>query len=199
VRERQCSIEQTPQVFVRNNCSSEQCDHPVAHASAASNQFVHLVAAMLPAYAPLAEVFAVIRQQVITIFAQALAGAFHDLVRIKPSRLRGAYPNRASLGKLRQRHFFYRTPTQSAHKATVLHDAAVAYVDPMMRVSPAWGQHVRADRRLSLRTQGLIAEPQPPASAGGKAKVIRVHDRGRRSEMLDRRHSIGESLGRFLR
>ena len=53
----------------RGTCSRKQLDQSEQHAPVACRPLVHLMAAMLPTYAPLAEVFAIVREHAVAIFS----------------------------------------------------------------------------------------------------------------------------------
>jgi hypothetical protein len=49
--------------------AAQHADKSVPGSQVAGNQFVHLIAAMLTAHAPFAEVLAIVREQVVAILA----------------------------------------------------------------------------------------------------------------------------------
>jgi len=140
---------------------------------ATENQLIDLIAAMFTPHAPLAEVFAIIRQQVVAILAQARAGPANYFVPVGPTQFLDAKPDRASLSELRKGHLFHRTSTQSAGQASVLHHPSSTHVDAVMRITPTRRHHVRPKGRLQLRIERFIAR-QSAAMAALPSKAMRL-------------------------
>jgi hypothetical protein len=74
-----------------------------------------------------------------------------------------------------------------------------ANVDAMMCVGSPRGHHVRADGRLSPRSEDVVAGQQPAAGAAGEPNATRFHNDHPRSKGADRQDGFGESVGGFLR
>src|SRR5580704_13872969 len=115
---------------------------------------------MLAAHAPLAEVFAIVREHAVAVFPEPQAGSPDHFLLIEPVRSHDTNPDRASMGKSRKRHFLDGPPTQSPRQAAVLNDSASADVDSVMRIAATRSYHVRTERRLTLGIERAIAEPQ---------------------------------------
>ena len=94
--------------------AAKHANKSVPGSQVAGNPFVNLIAAMLTAHTPLAEVLAIVREQVVAILAQPRAGSTGHLVTGGPAGFFEAKPDRASLSELRQGHLFHRTSSQSA-------------------------------------------------------------------------------------
>jgi len=125
-------------------------------AQAASNQLVDLMATMLTADAPFAEVLAIVHQQVIAIFTEPQAGATDHFLGIEPARSLKTDPNCAPLCELGLENLFDWTSAQPAREATVLHDASVAYVYAMVRISETWGDKVCTERWGARRIKCMV-------------------------------------------
>jgi hypothetical protein len=123
---------------------------------AASSQFVDLMATMLTADAPFAEVLAIVHQEVIAIFTKPQAGATDHFLRIERARSLKTDPNSAPLCELGLGNLFDWTSTQAARPAAILHDASVAYIYAMVRIPTTWGDKVRTDSWGSLRIKGIV-------------------------------------------
>ncbi|MGF6651189.1 hypothetical protein OKW34_001751 [Paraburkholderia youngii] len=112
---------------------------------------IHLFAAAFAEQAPRAEVFAVVGQQAIAVFAEAGARAAHcfgtdvDRARRRPNR------HRMASGEARQFDFLDRAAMRGTRKARVVHDAAVAGIDAVMFVAIALRNQMRADRQIDRR------------------------------------------------
>ena len=89
---------------------------------------------MLASHTPLAEMLTVVLEHVITILAESGTSPSNHFRSVSPPKLSGTNPDRAAQGKLRQRHFFYRTSVQAARESAIVHDATPTNVDTVMGI-----------------------------------------------------------------
>jgi hypothetical protein len=73
---------------------------------------VDLVAPRFASYAPFAEVFAVIREDVVAIFAKPRTSSMHDFISVELAWFLETKPDRAPPSELQQSNLFYRPSTQ---------------------------------------------------------------------------------------
>lgn len=118
-----------------------------------TRQRVHLVAAMLTADAPLAEVLAVVPEQVVAVLSESRACTAYHFRAIVQTRLSQANPYFSSLGEPPQRDFLDATVTQSA---AVLQHLTSTGIDPVMRVTATRRDQVCTKRRLSPQFQCFL-------------------------------------------
>lgn len=104
----------------------------------------YLFAAGYAADAPRAEVFAVVGQQVVAIFAEAGAGAVDGLGAEVAGEGFGLDRHGVARGKRFERGFFDRRGLQCVAEAAIVNDAAAAGVDAMMGVAIARRDQVGA-------------------------------------------------------
>ena len=71
-----------------------------------------MVAPRFTSHAPFAEMFAVIREHVVAIFAEPRTSSMHDLILVELVWLLETKPDRAPPSELQQSNLFYRPPTQ---------------------------------------------------------------------------------------
>jgi len=140
--------------------ASQQLDHFEQDAPVTRDAIVDLIAAMLAAHAPLAEVFAIVREHAVAVFPEPLAGSADDFMLVEPVRSHDTNPDWSSLGKLFQGHFLDRPSAQSPRQSAVLHHPACTDVDSVMRVAATRSHHVRTERRLTRGIERAIARPQ---------------------------------------
>jgi len=92
---------------------------------------------VLTVQAPFAEVFAVVAEDSIAVFAEAGARPVRHLDAVEARLTMAAYPDRTSVREARQGNFFHRESAQLAHNGFVVNDVSVTHVDPMMREAPS--------------------------------------------------------------
>jgi hypothetical protein len=103
----------------------------------AGQQRFNLIAARFTAQTPFAEVLAVVRQQPIRVFAYTGACSEDHLCGIELRWHIASAPDWIAAGEASERRFFHRSSTQAACESCVMHDVAVAYVDPVMQITAA--------------------------------------------------------------
>ena len=91
-----------------------QFQQATKYAQTTCGQLVNLVTASLPAYAPLAEVFAVIFQRVVAILTESQAGPMDHILSVEVACLLRPDPDLAPSGKLRKRNLLNWASTQPA-------------------------------------------------------------------------------------
>ncbi len=106
-----------------------------------------LPAAILATQCPSAEMFAVVRQDAIALFAQSRARPLHHFATIEELQLM-SNPDFMAMRELLERNVFHRPAPQSVGKAGVVNDAAIANVDPVVSVEPARADKMRTEWRL---------------------------------------------------
>ena len=112
--------------------------------------FIHLMAARFAANAPLAEMFAVVSQYGVTIFAHSGPCPADDRISIEPSSLRRSDPDGISESEFRQWNLFYRRSAQATRQASVLNDQIVTYINAVMGKATPQCNHVRTQGRLLI-------------------------------------------------
>ena len=136
------------------------------------------------AHAPFAEMFAVIREHVVAIFAKPRTSSMHDFISVELAWILETKPNRAPPSELKQSNLFYRPSTQPKEYSAVLHDPAARVVpDPRCLQGGAGRRRsVQEARRHCRRNLGADAYNPDAASPGvhrGVARALdQAHDRG---------------------
>jgi hypothetical protein len=98
---------------------------------------VYLIAAVLGAKAPFAEVLAVVGQQAIASLPYARTRAPHDFIGIESGRAPVANPKRATVGELLEADLFDRPSAQALHETAVLNDLSAPNIDAVMGITSA--------------------------------------------------------------
>lgn len=112
---------------------------------------------------------AVVRQQSVSLFAQAGARTFQHFATFE-SPFIGADSRSPISCKLRKRYFFHRPPAQSVCKPRVMDDATATDVDSVVFVKGARGDEVSCQLRLLARLERKIG---PSASRLAIAHPLR--------------------------
>src|SRR5262245_49933560 len=114
----------------------------------AGGQRFDLQAAAFSADRPLDEVFAVVGEQPVTVFADARTSTFDDFLaeelRCHPRLDRVSLPEREFF----ERHFLDRKAREKPVEAAVVNDPAIARVHAMMKISPSWRRQVRSEGKI---------------------------------------------------
>ena len=103
---------------------------------------VDLVAPRFASHAPFAEMFAVIREHVVAIFAKPRTSSMHDFISVELAWFPEAKPDWASPSELRQSNLFYRPSTQPEGYSAVLHNPPATHINAVMRITPTRRHHV---------------------------------------------------------
>jgi hypothetical protein len=145
----------------------ERLNKPEPRDSDPAHQRVNLVAAVLTAHAPFAEMLAVVPQHVIALFAEARTGTTNHLAPIVYPCLSGPNPDFPSVREATQRHLL---DTTSAQAASVLQYLASTGVNAVVCVRTARGDDVRPEGRLLSRPERLIARSTTAARTVARRK-----------------------------
>jgi hypothetical protein len=141
---------------------------------------IYLIAPMLAANAPFAEVLTVIGQQVVIVFTCPGTCPMNDFIAIEPRGLLEPDPDWVTLGELRQNNLLHRTAAQAARQTCVLHDLAATHVDTVMGIATTWCNDVRTtggsspvSRSLSRGSANARARADgPPLRVRAEAGVL---------------------------
>ncbi len=114
-------------------------------------QAIDLIASLFRMHTPLAEVLAVVRENVITIFANARHRTLNDLCRVEMGRGFGENPQWTSSRKALDRNGFHRPDTQTTLESAVVHDETAADIDTVMRVARPRAHNVSAGTKRCYR------------------------------------------------
>ena len=120
---------------------------------------------------------AVVRQDPIALFAQARTRPFHHLATIEEWQLI-SNPDFVAMSEILERDIFHRSAPQSAGKAGVVNDAAVADVNPMVTVEPARGDEMRTESRLFSGPQDEITRAEALVTEAGAAQIVFCPEHG---------------------
>ena len=101
--------------------------------------------------APLAEVFAVVANDVISILAKPTARATNHIFPVEARIRICAYGDGPATGKFRQRHLFYRSAVEAADDTRVMDDPAMTHIKAVMDVAAARRDEMRGQWRLFSR------------------------------------------------
>lgn len=142
---------------------------------------LHLVAAVFIPQAPLAEVFAIVAEQPIPIFAEPGACPAHHLAAVKTRRHMASDPDCPVLREACERNLFHRASEELADHGPVVNDVTVSNVDTVVGVATTRCNEVRAQRRLLVRDQESVAAAK---SAGSAISLIRSSSIARSSRLV---------------
>jgi hypothetical protein len=109
-----------------------------------------LFAATLAVEAPSAEVFAVVRQQPVAVFAKTRTRALHGFEAGVPGPRIGRNGNHMAGGETLERDFLDRAAMQRRAKSGVVHDLAVADVNAVVAVAGAMCDEMGAEWKLEI-------------------------------------------------
>ena len=108
---------------------------------------MHLPATLASGDAPFAEVFTVISENVIHVFAKPRTRSDYDLGVRKRRRGMRESNNAFPVGESLQRHFLDGAALPSVAKTGVMHYPSVPYVDAVMRVENPVSDYMGAGRK----------------------------------------------------
>ena len=100
------------------------------------------------AQAPLAKVFAVVADDVISILAKPAAGTENDILAVEAWIRVGAYGDGPAASEFPQRNLFHRSAAEAADETRVMDDPAVTHVEAVMDVAAARRDEMRGQWRL---------------------------------------------------
>jgi hypothetical protein len=102
-----------------------------------TQQVLDLKAAPLVLHTPLAEMFTVVGEQSVAVFADAGERPARHFCATESRRRVDPDPDRPSEREARERNFFHRTSPQSAHSRFVVNDIAAPNIDAVMAEATA--------------------------------------------------------------
>jgi len=118
------------------------------------------------AQAPLAEVFAIVANDVISILAKATARATNHIFPVEARIRVCAYGDGPAASEFRQRHLFYGSAVEPSDDTRVMDDPPVTHIEAVMDVAAARRDEMRSKRRLFSSCQsdlfhGAYRRPPP--------------------------------------
>jgi hypothetical protein len=102
-----------------------------------TQELLHLKAALLVLHTPLAEVFAVVGEKSVMVFADAGERPARHFCATESRCGVGPDPDRPSQREARERDFFHRSSPQSAQSWFVVNDIAASNIDAVMTEAAA--------------------------------------------------------------
>lgn len=103
--------------------------------------------------APLAEVFAVVADDVVSILAKPTARATNHVFPVEARIRVSAYGNGPATSKFRQRHLFYRSAVEASNDTRVMDDPPMTHIEAVMDVAASRRDEMRGQWRLFSRFQ----------------------------------------------
>src|SRR6201991_1265238 len=113
---------------------------------------MHLLAAAFTEQAPCTEVFAVVGQEPVAVFAEARASAADGLPAGELRKRMRHHGDRVPRGKLLERDFRHRATMRGTGITGVMNDLAAADINAVMRIAAALRGKVRAERGFVVET-----------------------------------------------
>jgi hypothetical protein len=95
----------------------------------------YLIAPLLAAQTPFAEVLTVVGQQPIAVFAYSRARPADHLPMIEVRWRIGSDPGRVAAGETSETNLFHRPSVQAVCESRVMHDLATTDIDSVMQVT----------------------------------------------------------------
>jgi hypothetical protein len=117
---------------------------------AKDGQAFDLMAARCAVQAPLAEVLAVVAQQLIPILTDTPTRTPNHLLRGKNRMGRAPHPDRPVQRELVQAHLLHGSRREAVGKAGVVNDPPTTHVDPVMRIVTAACDDLGTELRLLI-------------------------------------------------
>jgi hypothetical protein len=113
-----------------------------------AKQGFQLPAAADSAQAPLAEVFAVVPNDVISILAKPTARTANHIFQVEAWVRVCAYGDGPAASKFRQRNLFYRSAAEASDDTRVMDDPTLTHIEAVMDVAAARRDEMRGHWRL---------------------------------------------------
>jgi hypothetical protein len=108
-------------------------------------------------HAPFAEMFTVIREYVVAIFAKPRTSSMHDFISVELAWFLQTKPDWVSPSELRQSNLFYRPATQPEGYSAVLHNPTATHINAVMCITPARRHHVCTEGWFARWIKRMIA------------------------------------------
>jgi hypothetical protein len=161
-------------VSPRKERADQQRDQSTPCSATAGKNTVDLVAPRFASHAPFAEMFAVIREHVVAIFAKPRASSMHDFIPVELAWFLETKPDWVSPGELRQSNLLYGPSTQPEGYSAVLHNPTATHINAVMRITPARRHHVCTEGWLARRIKRVIDAAWIAAMAARLPKALRL-------------------------
>ena len=126
-----------------------------------AQQALYLVASLSTPQTPLAEVLAIVPEEMVAILAETGPRAVDDFLGSEPGRCTRSHPYTPPATEALERNLFHRSPGHEPGNGAAMDDLTRTHIDAMVDVSDPMRDEVRAGRRFRVAGHEIVAAIRP--------------------------------------